>query len=207
MAWVSWEVEIAEAAVVEGEHLVEFAALEMVQAAVPPEVVDEVVAALPIGLQAGQPGDAFVVASLHLHDVGDAVRGPQVAGRQRDGLAPRSLGDGVVAKLLVRKAAARQQGRPAGQLRAPALVGRIGLRGHQVRAAMPEGLEVMQPERQHIEGMLIEDLLPHPQRAVDVAVDPSLQRIDVRALAPGGVRGQALGRDPGRRGRRAGSPH
>ncbi len=55
---------------------------------------------------------------------------------------------------------------------------------------MPEGLEVMQPERQHIERMLIEDLLPDAQRAVDIAFDPALEGGDVGALAPSAVAGE-----------------
>ena len=41
----------------------------------------------------------------------------------------------------------------------------------------------MQAEGQHVERMLVEDLLPGCQRGVDVAVDPMRQRCDVRLLA------------------------
>ena len=58
-------------------------------------------------------------------------------------------------------------------------MGGIGLRGHQVGPAVLR--------------MLIEDVLPHPQGSVDVAVDPSLERIDVRPFAPCVARGQAPG--------------
>jgi hypothetical protein len=65
---------------------------------------------------------------------------------------------------------------------------------------------MMQPERQHIERMLVEDLLPYAQRAIDIAFDPVLEGGDVGVLtpgaagreSPGGLQGVASGGQVGR---------
>ena len=49
----------------------------------------------------------------------------------------------------------------------------------------------MQAKGEHVEGMLVEDLLPGRQRGVDVAGDPVRKRGDVGLLAARGVRQQA----------------
>jgi len=69
-------IQIAKTAIVEVENLLELAPLQMEQRAVPPQMVQQVVAAGPMWLELAEPGDAFVVSILHLHDVGNRVRGP-----------------------------------------------------------------------------------------------------------------------------------
>ena len=98
--------EVAEAGIVEFERAGIVAVLELEQGAVPPEMVLQVVAALPVGRERGQPLDAFAAAALHLHHVGDGVRGPEIAGVELDGAAPEWLGGEIVPGLLVGEAVA-----------------------------------------------------------------------------------------------------
>src|SRR6185369_15078180 len=98
--------EIAEALVIKREHSIELAALQMKQRAVPPQMMQEIVAAVPVPLQFVEPRDAFGVPALHLHDVGNRVRTPDVAGIDLDRATAGRLGNGVVAALLMREAMA-----------------------------------------------------------------------------------------------------
>ena len=101
--------QVAETFVIEIEHGVELAPLQMKQRAVPPQMMQQVVAALPVALQFVEPRDAFCVAPFHLHDVGDRMRTPDVAGIDRDRGTARRLGDRIVAALLGGKAMAGEQ--------------------------------------------------------------------------------------------------
>ena len=71
--------EIAEAPVIEIEHRIGFAPLEMKQCAMPPQMMHEVRSTFPIALELVEPRDALRVPPLHLHDVRDRVRAPDVA--------------------------------------------------------------------------------------------------------------------------------
>ncbi len=183
--------EVAEAPVVEVEHLVELAALVVVEPAMPPQMVQKVVAAFPVGLERLQPGDALLMPALHLQHVGDGVRGPQVVGRQRHGLAPRLLSHRVVAELLVGEAMAAEHAGEGRQLTAPVPQCGVGLRAHQVGPAVPERIEVVQAEGDQVQRVLVEDLLPVAQRGIDVARHPGRQRLHMRLLAASGAGGKA----------------
>src|SRR5262249_4626305 len=93
--------EVAEASIVEFEHAGIVAVLELEQGAVPPEMVLQVVAACPVRRERGEPLDAFAAATLHLHHMGDGVRGPEIAGVELDGAATGWLGGEIVSGLLV----------------------------------------------------------------------------------------------------------
>ena len=86
----------------------------------------------------------------------------------------------------MREAAAGEQGGPARKLRTPTLHSGIGLRAHQLGAAVPERHEVVQAEGENVERMLVQDLLPNPERGIEVPCNPLLQRSDVCTLAAGG---------------------
>ena len=72
--------EVAKAPVVEVERRVALAALQVEQRTVPPQMMQEVVAAAPVPLKLVEPRDALAVATLHFHDVGDRVGSPDVRG-------------------------------------------------------------------------------------------------------------------------------
>jgi hypothetical protein len=69
-------IQVAKTAIVERENLIEFASLQVKQRAVPPQMMQQVVGAGPVSLQLAEPSDAFVMSILHLHDMGNRVRGP-----------------------------------------------------------------------------------------------------------------------------------
>src|SRR4030095_13256093 len=87
--------------VVQFEHGHMVAMLQLEQGAVPPEMVLQVVAGLPVGRERGEPLDAFAAAALHLHHMGDGVRGPEIAGVELDGAAPGWLSSEIVPNLLL----------------------------------------------------------------------------------------------------------
>ena len=113
----------------------------------------------------------------------------RLPGIDLDRLASGALGQGVVAGLLVGEAAAREDHAPARQLGAPVREDALDLGLHGCRPAEPEGVEMMQAEGQHVVRMLGEDAPPDVEHAVEIAVDPARQRLDVGGLA----RGRALG--------------
>src|SRR5262249_61843993 len=73
-------VEVAKTAIVEVENRFELAPLQMEQRTVPPQMMQEIVAAGPMSLKLAEPGNALVMSILHLHDMGNRVRGPQIGG-------------------------------------------------------------------------------------------------------------------------------
>src|SRR5262249_62288903 len=99
------------ASIVEFEHAGIVAVLELEQGAVPPEMVLQVVAAFPVRRERGEPLDAFAAAALHLHHMGDGMRGPKIAGGERDGAAPGRLGGEIVPGFLVREGMAGEYSR------------------------------------------------------------------------------------------------
>ena len=175
--------EIAEAPVVEIEHRVELAPLQMKQRAVPPQMMQQVVAAVPVPLQLVEPRDAFGVAALHLHDVRDRVRAPDVARIDRDRGAARRLGARIVAALFQRETMAREDRAVARQVARPFRLHALDRGAHLARPAEPEIVEMREAKREHVERMLAQDLLPDAERAVEIAGDPGIERRDMRLLA------------------------
>src|SRR5262245_27266507 len=91
----------------------------MVERAMPPQVMLQLVGAFPMAYEPLQPQDAVALAPLHLHDVRDRVRRPQVGGIDLDGFAAGCLRGGIIAALLERERAAAEERPVAGQLAAP----------------------------------------------------------------------------------------
>ncbi len=156
----------------------------MIEPAVPPQMMLEVVGALPVRLEIGEPVDALTCAALHLEHVRNGMGRPEVALVDIDGIAPRGLRQRVVAELLVRKTATGEHCPPAGKLSAVLRERFLDLARHDAGPAKPEGVEMMQAQGQDVAGVLVEDLLPDGERAVVVALDPVTQGSRVGLLAP-----------------------
>ena len=80
--------EVAEPPVVEVENRVEFALLQMEHRAMPPKVMDHIVAAGKVLLVLFKQIDAFALTALHLHDVSNGVDTPKVGGVDLQGGPP-----------------------------------------------------------------------------------------------------------------------
>ena len=119
--------------------------------------------------------------------------GPQIPFVEVDGVASRGLGERVVAEFLVREAAAGEQRPPAREVAAPLRQRLLGLTGHGARPPEPEGVEMVQAQREDVRGMLVEDLLPGADRAIEVAADPGTEGAGVRLLPIAGAVEQAFG--------------
>src|SRR6185437_4537343 len=90
----------ADFAIVEIEHAVVLRELEMIEAAVPADVENEIVQLAPFAIEPVDPGDALALAVLHLEDMGDGMRRPDIGRVDRDGTPPGALGGDVVAGFL-----------------------------------------------------------------------------------------------------------
>ena len=105
--------EVAEARVVKLEHRGMVAVLQLEERAVPPEMMFEVVSALPVGRERREPLNAFAAAALRLQHMGDRVRGPEIARVDLDGPATVGLGREVIPGLLMGEGAAGEDRRIA----------------------------------------------------------------------------------------------
>ena len=168
------------------------AVLELEQRAVPPEMVLQVVAALPVGRERGEPLDAFAAAALHLDHMGDGVRGPEIAGVELDGAASVGLGGEIVSGLLLGEAAAGEYRRIARDVLRPGRDHALDRGDHVLRAAEPEIDEMGETEGDRIMRMRAQDRLPQGDGAIELAVGPGGQRGDVAALARRGAGGKRL---------------
>src|SRR5688572_18659889 len=72
--------------------MVVFAQAEMHERTMPPEVVAEIVACVPMRFESLEPGDSVLVAVARFHHMGDRVHGPRIAAIRIDRLAPLALG-------------------------------------------------------------------------------------------------------------------
>ncbi len=178
-----WRLQVAKTAIVEVENRVELAPLQMEQRAVPPQMMQEVIAAGPMPLQLAEPGNAVVVSILHLHDMGNRVRGPQIGGIELDRRAAGRLGNHVVTAFLVGKAAAGQDRAPAGQIAIPLRNDALDRCKHVPRPPQPEIFQVREPQREHVGRMVGEDGFPNREGAVEVAGNPGFQSVHMGLLA------------------------
>ena len=176
------EVEIggirAEPFVVEGEHLVDPAPLELEHREVPPEVLAQRVAVVPDVGRTRQPLRSFAKASLHLEDVGDGVDGPDVVlvhlhCAPSIGLRPR-----VVAALLEGEAVHPEEVPVTGAALVPGREHPGDGVAHAVGAAEPEDGVVLEPEGEEVVGMVFEDPVPDEDRARRVAGVDRTERLD-----------------------------
>ncbi len=184
--------EVAEAGVVEFEHGGIVAILEREQRAVPPQMMLQVVAALPVGRECGEPLDAFAAAALRFQHVGDGVRGPQIAGVELDRAAPGGLGSERVPGLLLGEAAAAEYRWKARDVLRPGRDQALDGGDHVLRAAEPEIDEMGETECDHIMRMGAQDRLPRGDGTIELALRPSRQGCDVAALARRGAGGKRL---------------
>ncbi len=184
--------EVAEARVVEFEHVGVAALLELEQGDVPPEMVLQVVAALPVGRERGEPLDAFAAAALTLHHVGDGVRGPEIAGVELDRAATGRLGAEIVAGLLVGEAAAGEDRYVARDVLRPGRDHALDGSDHVLRSAEPEIDEMGETEGNHIVRIVTQDRLPRGDGAIELALGPGGHGSDVAALARRGAGGKRL---------------
>ncbi len=168
------------------------AVLEPEQSAVPPQMVLQVVAALPIGRERGEPLDAFAAPALHLQHMGDGVRGPEIAGVELDGAAPGWLGGEIVPGLLLGEAAAGEDRCVACDVLRPIRHHPLDGADHVLRAAEPEIDEMGETEGDYVVRMDAQNRLPQGDRTIELAFGPSGQRGDVAALARGGFGGERL---------------
>src|SRR5262249_25681216 len=168
--------EVAEASIVEFEHAGIVAVLELEQGAVPPEMVLQVVAAFPVRRERGEPLDAFAAAALHLHHMGDGMRGPEIAGLERDGAAPGWLGGEIVPGFLVREGMAGEYRCIARDVLRPGRDHALDGANHVLRAAEPEIGEMGETESDHIERMGAQNRFPQDNGTIELAFGPGGQR-------------------------------
>src|SRR5262249_60949805 len=106
-------IQVAKTAIVEVENHVELAPLQMEQRAMPPQMMQQVVGAGPVWLELAEPGDALVVPILHLHDMRNRVRGPEIGGGELDRRAAGRLRDRGGPPFLLGKTTAGKHPTPA----------------------------------------------------------------------------------------------
>ena len=158
----------------------------------PPEMVLQVVAALPIRRERREPLDALAAAALRLHHMGHGMRGPEVAGVELDGPAPARLGAEIASGLLQREAAASEHHCVAGDVLRPERDHALDGGDHVLRAAEPEIDEMSETEGDRVMRMLGRIVSHMRDRTIELALGPRGQRGDVAALARGGAGGKRL---------------
>ena len=177
----------AEVLVGQAQHARDVHGLEPEQRLVPPQVHGETIALGPLRLVLAQPGRAFFVAPLHLHDMRHGVDRPGPARVGLQGLAADVLGMRVeVAFLEAEGVQAQHVG-----------VQRIGLvplgqgprrARAQLCGVAPEEVPQLRPlQRQGIARVAQQHLVPGRARVVPAAVEHLLQRLEVAALGVAGV--------------------
>ena len=157
-------------------------------------MVLQVVAALPVGRERGEPLDAFAAPALHLHHVGNGVRGPEIAGVEFDGPAPGGLGREIISGLFLGEAAAGEYRRITWDVLRPGRDHALDGGDHVQRAAQPEIHEMGETEGNDVVRMGAQDRLPRRDGAIELAFRPGSQRGDVAALARRGAGGKRLRR-------------
>ena len=165
-------VEVADVLVVARHHRVHFAEVEAQQGAVPPQVMDQVVAQRPVDHLCAKPVAALARAAVGVHDVRlHMVR--EVVGRvalQRR--IHRRLGAFGVADLLMGERPDGLRTIVAGQIGGPARRDAVGLLEDRLRLAMAEPDGVADAERQQIGRVRVQDL---PPDAKELSSDPRCQ--------------------------------
>ena len=173
----------AEAPVVEGQHLVDPAPLDLEHREVPPQVLAHRVAVVPDVGRPGEPLRSFAQPPLHLEDVGHGVDGPHVVLVHLDGPAPVGLGPRVVPALLEGEAVHPEEEPVPGAALVPRGEHARDRVAHPMGAAEPEGGVVLEPQGEEVVGMVDEDPVPHEDRARLVAFVDRAERLDHQPLA------------------------
>ena len=173
---------VAKSRVVESQHLVMLAALDVEHRLVPEDVVLKVVAALEIRQQAVDPGDALGPAALHFQHMRHRMRGPEIGRVTADRLAPRILGNEVISRLLMGEGAAGEDGAIARHTALPMRHDALDRAQHGGRLAHPEGGEMVEAEGHDVARVFGEDLLPDGDGAVLPAIRPGAEGRHVHLL-------------------------
>ena len=171
--------EVAEPPVVKVKNRVEFALLKVEHRAMPPKVMDHIVAAGKVSFVLFKQVDPFTPTALHLHDMRDGVDTPKVGRVDLQGAPPRPLSGGIVTTFFIGKAAARQDGAIARHVLTPFRKGSFGRSTHRLRPAKPKIVEVGEPKGEYIRRMFGDNVVPDRQGAVEIACNPGIQCIDV----------------------------
>src|SRR5450631_3586185 len=98
-------IEVAEPPIIEVKNRLEFALLQMEHRAMPPNVMDQIVAPSKVSLVLFKQIDAFGLTTLHFHNVSNGVYTPEVSWVDLQGGPSRRLGRSIIAALFVGEAA------------------------------------------------------------------------------------------------------
>ncbi len=194
-------VEIADLAVVAFQHRIELAELQLHQGAVPPQVMDQLVAERPVAGLARQPIAPLARPAFHLQHMRLDVMREIVGAVLCDRLVDGALGARGVPGLLMGKGPDRPEQVVARQFGGPARRQAIGLLQDLRGVAVTEPARVADAHGEQIDRVGIEELAPDRERTVERAAGPGRERSDVLPLAIGRRRCSRLG---GRQGNRVG---
>ena len=167
--------------------------IQVIERGMPPIVKLEAVVFLGPVVGAGfHEGDAFRLAPLHLHHMGDGVLGPAVVRLQFDGVAAGFLGPAVVAALLQAEGIHAQEEAVAGVGGGPVGQGAGQAAAQIVLVAVIKVGQVADLKRQGVTRMVGQKAVVYRARAVPVALRPGLQGRGVAELAFVGTAGQPV---------------
>ena len=168
--------EVAEPSIVEVKNRVEFAPLQVEQRAMPPKVMDQIVAAGKVSLVFFKQINPFALTGLHLHYVSHRVYTPEVGRVDLQGGPSRRLSRSIVTALFVGEAATRQDRAKARHVSTPFRKDLLDGSTHGLGSAKPKIIEMGQAEGDHVQRMFGDNVVPDCQGVFDVACDPGIQR-------------------------------
>ena len=120
--------------------------------------------------------------ALHLHDMGDGMRAPGVVRVDADRFPAALFGAGIVAVLLQRKGIAAGDETVVRHRRVPGMHDPGQRIAHGRRIAAVEMRVMRQPHGKNVVRMVGEDAVPQRGCAFHVALDPALQRRNMRGF-------------------------
>ena len=123
-----------------------------------------------------QPVHPLAQAALHLEDVGDRVDRPQVVRVGLDGPAPEFLGPRVLAAFLQAEGVHALNAAVAGHRLVPLVDDPGDAVADVLRPAHPEGVVVLEAQRQQVVGVFAEDFVPHGAGRRQVPARPGAER-------------------------------
>ena len=173
----------ADLRVIEAEHFVILRQFEMIERAVPPDMVGEVVAAAPAVFGAFQPGNAVAGPAFHFMHMGDGMDGPNIAriGRHR-ALSHRPRG-GVIAAFLEAEGIHAVHEAGARLARFPSRHHARQRIAHGDAVAGIEMAEMGQTQRQDIAWIIYQYAFPAGRAFDHVAGAPGVERRKMLAFA------------------------
>ena len=129
-----------------------------------------------MGLQPGDPFDPFPMPVLHFHHMGNGMDSPRVIGVDVDGPASGFLGGGVIARFLQGEGPHAEDEAVSGKAFVPGIEDPFDRRQHAAGGTHIEISVMGEPERQHVPGVIGQNLLPRSDRPGRVAVEPVFER-------------------------------